>query len=115
MNKQTILMILILYISSFSIFAGSGTFTFNQIGVVREGTLVYGIVQLEGLLPTVPTCANGFSHQLTFLISGDHGKLLYSNALIAVTAQKKVWLTYSDTDCGWAGTRPVSDRIDIQK
>ncbi len=104
-----------LTLASSTTFAGSGSFYFNQIGVVQDGAKIYGLIQLASNLSLVPQCASENSNQLSFLIEGDFGKLIYATALAAVTAQKQVWLTYSDTNCGLWGSRAISSRIDIKR
>ncbi|TVZ37642.1 hypothetical protein P886_1984 [Alteromonadaceae bacterium 2753L.S.0a.02] len=111
--KTSILILLLLY-SCFSI-AGAGTFAFNQVGVLKDNDKVYALIQIDGELPLAPECAAEYKHQISFLIEDELGKLFYTNALTAVTAQKNVYLHYSENECGLWGSRPIATRIDLKK
>ena len=94
-------------------FADSANLKFKQVGVYKDGGTTWAIIQLEGRLETYPACAEGYNHQLSFEISDDFGKLMYSTVLTAVTTKSNVWYVYSGSGCGWLGNRPKLTRIDI--
>jgi len=117
MNKIVTLLLssfLTLIVNSSS--AGSGSYYFDQVGVVQEGNTIYGLIQLAGELPDSPGhCGNSNKHQITFVVNSELGKILYTNTLAAVTAKKMVWMNWSDINCGWQGNRFLAGRIDIKK
>ena len=114
-NRSSAFFLICLFVM-FSIdgFAGTASIVVKQVGVLKDHDKVYALAQLDGNLSGVPECANERSNQASFVVEDDFGKLMYSTLLAAVTAQKQVWISFSNVECGLWGDRPVLLRIDIK-
>lgn len=83
--------------------------TLKQVGAATEQ---YGMVVFEDPTDDKPECAEQFTI-FSFDKSTQHGQDMFSIALTALVAQKRVAVTYSDSDCGLWGIRGLITRIDI--
>ena len=83
--------------------------TINQLGAASE---TYAIMVVDTPLSTKPSCAEQ-NTILSFDKSTSHGKDMYALAMAAITAQLKLRIEYSDTECGFLGIRTLVNRIDI--
>ncbi|TQV65567.1 hypothetical protein FKG94_28580 [Exilibacterium tricleocarpae] len=84
----------------------------SKITHLAAATVQYGTLTLETPASTKPTCADEYTI-MSFDKTTSHGRDMYSMALAALTAQLRLSVTYSDTECGLYGTRAVVTRLDI--
>ena len=88
----------------------------KEIGVIKWSGVTYAIIQLDGNLTSVPSCASSYSNQVSFPIQDSYfGETTYSTALSAVVSQKQVYIDYSNSTCGLWGSRPLANRIDVMR
>ncbi len=108
--KNFMVGIVLLLVSTNSM-AGSVTSKVTRVGAATDQ---YGVLFIETPAPTKPSCANEHTI-LSFDKSTSHGKDMYSMALTALAAQKKLVISYSDTVCGLRGNRAIVLRMDIMR
>jgi hypothetical protein len=113
MFRKLWLSLTLLAITNFS-HSASGVYTFNQVGIVEDNGRTYALLQVDGNVTSVPSCAEGNSHQVSMIIEGEVGSLNYSTILSSIMANQKAWISYSDTNCGLWGTRPLVTRFDVR-
>ena len=81
----------------------------NQLGAANN---TYAMVRLDTPASTKPPCAAEYQ-MMSFDKSTDHGKTMFSVALAALTAGKRLRIEYSSTSCGLNGNRALITRLDI--
>ena len=94
-----------------NVYAGDAVTTISRLGAATEQ---YAMMIVDVGLPTKPTCAEE-NNILSFDKSTPHGQDMFALALSALTANKQLMISYSETSCGLWGSRTLVNRIDILK
>ena len=105
------IVVFLIYLCTFQVFAGD---TVTKISRLGAATSQYAVMVVEMALPTKPACADEFTI-LSFDKSTPHGQDMYALALSALTANKDLMISYSETSCGLWDIRTLVNRIDIFK
>ena len=104
-----ILFIFILCVTPYLSHAGSVVSKITRVGAVNDQ---YGMLIVETAAATKPDCAEEFTI-MSFDKSTANGRDMYSMALTALAAQKRMIIEYSDTVCGLWANRALIIRMDI--
>lgn len=86
----------------------------TQAGTLSNDGQVCAILHLKSDLVTVPDCAVGYEHQVSFPLEDKLGESLYTTALAAVMSGNEVYISYGDSNCALWGSRVQATRIDIK-
>lgn len=114
MNKIKYIVASTLFLICSYSFAASGTYKFNQVGIVVNNGTTYALLHIDGDLTSTPDCADGNSRQLSVVLDSETGSYMYSTILAAVASGQNVWVSYSDSNCGLWGNRVIASRFDLR-
>jgi len=106
-------LILILCVTVFSSGAFAGSIE-SKVQRVNAATEQYANTLLDGVTLNISghPCATNTTH-VAWDKTTEHGKQMLSLALAGMLANKRLYIAYSDTQCGLHGNQVLVNRIDV--
>ncbi len=108
---KKILLIMSVIVFSCEVSAGSIT---SKISRVNAATAQYANAMLDGASIDITghSCAANGTH-ISWDKTTEHGKQMLTLALAGMLAGKRLYISYSDTQCGLWGSQVLVTRIDV--